>query len=54
MLKNLSDYISILTLIAITVFCLRLFLVFILNRQIVSQTTDKWQLIKDYINNTEE
>ena len=54
MLKNLSDYISLLTLIVLTAECFRIFLVFILNRQIVSQSSDKWQLIRDYVNNEEE
>ena len=54
MLKNLSDYLSFMTLIFFVVVALRIFLVFILNRQIESQSLNRINLIRDYINNDEE
>ncbi|MBR5754837.1 MAG: hypothetical protein IKX97_03320 [Erysipelotrichaceae bacterium] len=54
MLENISDYLSLFTLITFTLMALRIFVVFIFNRQIESQALSKWQLIKDYINNDEE
>lgn len=54
MLKNISDYLSLLVLIVFSFMMLRIFLVFTLNRQIQSQSLNRWKLIKDYINNEEE
>ena len=54
MLLNISDYLSLFVLIYFTLFAFRIFLVFVLNRQIETQQLSKIQLIRDYLNNDEE
>ncbi len=55
MLKNISDYISLATLLFMTVYALRVFVFAITrNEEDEDNTLSRRQLIRDYINNTEE
>jgi hypothetical protein len=54
MLKNLSDYASIVTLILMTVLSFRFFLFSVMNREKDDNSRSRMQLIREYIGNTEE
>ena len=54
MLKNISDYLSMMTLLFITGYSLHAFLLAILSREKDDNTSDRMELIRDYINNEEE
>ncbi|MBQ2510477.1 MAG: hypothetical protein II529_06630 [Erysipelotrichaceae bacterium] len=54
MLKNLSDYASIVTLILMTVLSFRFFLVSVMNREKDDNSRSRMQLIREYLDNTEE
>ena len=54
MLKNLSDYISIFTLILMTVLSFRFFIVSVMGKEKDDNSRSRLQLIREYIDNTEE
>ena len=54
MLKNISDYLSIMTLLFISLYSLHVFLLAILSREKDDNTLDRMELLKDYLNNEEE
>ena len=54
MLKNISDYLSIMTLIFITAYSIHAFLLAILSRENDDNTLDRMELLRDYLNNEEE
>ncbi len=54
MLKNISDYLSLMTLIFISAYSVYVFLLSMANREKDDVTTSRMQLLKDYLNNEEE
>ena len=54
MLKNLSDYASILTLILMTGLSVRFFIVSVVGNEKDDRSQSRLQLIRDYLDNTEE
>ncbi len=54
MLKNISDYLSLMTLIFISVYAVYVFLLSIINREEDNNQLSRLQLLKDYLNNEEE
>ncbi|MCR5097276.1 MAG: hypothetical protein K6A70_11160 [Erysipelotrichaceae bacterium] len=56
MLKNVSDYLSLLSLIVANVYVLHTFILSIIRRKDYDEdrSTTRWELLKDYINNEEE
>lgn len=54
MLKNISDYLSLMTLIFISAYSVYVFLLSMVNREKDDVTTSRMQLLKDYLNNEEE
>ncbi|MBQ5443985.1 MAG: hypothetical protein IJK53_02960 [Erysipelotrichaceae bacterium] len=54
MLKNISDYLSLMTLIFVSAYSVYVFLLLIVNREKDDTTTSRMQLLKDYLNNEEE
>lgn len=54
MLKNLSDYASVLTLILMTGLSFRFFIVSVIGNEKDDRSQSRLQLIRDYLDNTEE
>ncbi|MBQ6335175.1 MAG: hypothetical protein IJI46_08920 [Erysipelotrichaceae bacterium] len=54
MLKNISDYLSLMTLIFMTGYAIHAFLLAIISREKDDTSVSRIDLIKDYINNEEE
>ncbi len=54
MLKNISDYLSLMTLIFISAYSLYVFLLSVSNREKDDTTLSRRQLLRDYLNNEEE
>lgn len=54
MIKNINDLISIFVLFLMLVFSLRIFVWAFINKEDNGAKVNKWQLIKDYNDNTEE
>ena len=54
MLKNISDYLSMMTLIFMTAYAIYVFLMSVINREKDDNSTSRLQLLKDYLNNEEE
>lgn len=54
MLKNISDYLSLVTLIFISGYAIYVFLLSILSREKDDTSLSRMQLFKDYLNNEEE
>lgn len=54
MLKNISDYLSFFTLIFFAIYSFRLFLVSSFRRERDDNTQDRLQLLREYVDNTEE
>lgn len=54
MLKNLSDYISLFALILLTVISFRFFIISILDKEKDDNSRSRMQLIREYLDNTEE
>ena len=54
MLKNISDYLSLMTLIFMCAYGIYVFLLSIINREKEDTTLSRRQLLKDYLNNEEE
>ena len=56
MLRNLSDYLSLLSLIIMTIYALHAFILSLVNieKDLNTNVREKLEMIKDYINNEEE
>ncbi len=58
MIKNINDFLSIITLLFITIYCVRLFIwsfvKFKDNKDNEDNKVSKYKLIKEYLDNTEE
>ena len=54
MLKNISDYLSIMTLIFISAYSAYVFLLSIINTEKDDNSLSRMQLLRDYLNNEEE
>ena len=54
MLKNISDYLSMMMLLFITAYSLHIFLLAILSREKDDNSLDRMELLRDYLNNEEE
>ena len=54
MLKNLSDYISLVTMLFGTFYAMRMFVFAFARKEEEDNHLSRRQLLKDYINNTEE
>ena len=54
MLKNISDYLSLMTLIFMCAYGIYVFLLSIINREKDDTSLSRRQLLKDYLNNEEE
>ena len=54
MLKNISDYLSLMTLIFMSIYAIYIFLLAILSREKDDVSVSRMQLLRDYLNNEEE
>lgn len=54
MIKNLNDLISLLVLILMMIFSLRIFAWTFFRKERINVSTNRWQLFIDYIDNEEE
>ncbi len=54
MLKNISDYLSMMTLIFMAAYAVYVFLLSFFSREKDDNTLSRRQLLKDYLNNEEE
>ena len=54
MLKNISDYLSMMTLIFMSAYSVYAFLLSLTNREKDDNSASRLQLLKDYLNNEEE
>ncbi len=54
MLKNLSDYISLFTMIFMCFYAIDVFILSFVNKDKDDNTTSRWELLKDYLDNEEE
>jgi len=54
MLKNISDYLSLMTLIFVSAYAVHIFLLSILSREKDDNSASRMQLLRDYLDNEEE
>lgn len=54
MLKNISDYISLIVIVAIIIYMLDVLLINLLRKEMDTNTDKRLELIRDYIYNEEE
>lgn len=54
MLSNISDFLSLLSLLAATIYAFRIFVLSFINREKDDKSISRLQLIRDYLDNDEE